>query len=960
LPVGALPRAARALAAHPLGADAVALASPSLAAARPGAARDRALARYGRRAAFRATPSGLLAGVCVGRLGPRTDVATGTPVPVLSPTWARLDALARALLDDPGVRHRVRVRCAPSLLRAPGVVSWIGPPAGRPEAFHEAFDETREAELDERPAAVVDAAAHWTDWLAVRRAARLYDEDDLDLDDLLLSLVDDGLLQTDLAPPLVGPPPARQLLARLRALGLDETVTALDQAIAALESGDVAAARGALRALPGSAGPDVHAVLVHQPARPPTLARAAVARAARLTPLLLGLQEALAPPVSERLGSAAVADALDAVTETFGAGAFDLEALATGGYGVDLAGDDDAPTRPADPAVVAFLADAFARAAADGAPEVTLESPALAALLRDRAPLPSPDSAELFLVPAPARPGAPAGSGWLLGLHGPAGASLGRFAHALGDELARSLDEIAQAEGQLTPAQERLDVAFAPSAELADLCTHPRNRRRSLAISRWSGEDDLTLADLAVVADPERPDALALRPRHQPAGATVLPAPLWRVRSATAPAGAARLAVGWSLQRQQAPWAFSPGPLAALEHLPRVTLDGFVIAPASWRVPAPLGTGRGGPAALARWRRARGVPRHVQLGQGDELLPLDLDAPGAARELAGADRVHEIWPTLNAVVDRDGRRLEVIVPIVREPANPLTAHPDGLDLARVPPPREAPPLDGWRTFKLFGPRDAQDGLLLDVVRPTLHEATAAREIDGWFFLRYEDGPGRRPHLRLRAHAGDPAGFEARLRRALAPARDAGALTSLEITDYFPERGRFRPAELGALHAIFQADGEAVLALLERADEHPGVMRARLFDALAGGLGYDGAAREALARERRTGAERSLPGDAESRREIDAAFRAHSRALRAALAGDQAATTDLGEAMQSLRERVASAAAELTSERRPVLLRILLHLCSVRLAGADPDGERLGYIFWQRALEGLRRAPGGAR
>jgi hypothetical protein len=40
----------------------------------------------------------------------------------------------------------------------------------------------------------------------------------------------------------------------------------------------------------------------------------------------------------------------------------------------------------------------------------------------------------------------------------------------------------------------------------------------------------------------------------------------------------------------------------------------------------------------------------------------------------------------------------------------------------------------------------------------------------------------------------------------------------------------------------------------------------------------------------------------------------------------------------------------------VLLPTVLHLSSVRLGGADPEGERLGYTFWQRALEGLRRAP----
>jgi hypothetical protein len=33
---------------------------------------------------------------------------------------------------------------------------------------------------------------------------------------------------------------------------------------------------------------------------------------------------------------------------------------------------------------------------------------------------------------------------------------------------------------------------------------------------------------------------------------------------------------------------------------------------------------------------------------------------------------------------------------------------------------------------------------------------------------------------------------------------------------------------------------------------------------------------------------------------------------------------------------------------------LLHLSAVRLVGPDPDAERLGYTFWERTLEGLRK------
>ncbi|MES1165053.1 MAG: lantibiotic dehydratase, partial [Verrucomicrobiota bacterium] len=600
LPLRDLPRAARALAAHPLGADAVAIASPSLSAAKPGASRARALDRYARRAAFRPTPSGLLAGVCIGTLGRRGAVATGTPVPVFGPSWARVDALARALLDEPAVRERVAVRVAPSLLRRPGGVRWIGP--GDP------FGDWREAELDERLAAVVETAAAWVAWPRVREAVGVEDDDWDGVDEMLLAMVDDGLLQTELAPPLIGAAAEAHLVARLGVLGLDAAREGLEAAVAAFQAGDRHGGVAALDRLPGQAKRSVQAVLVHRPRRPPRIPRAAVARAAGLVPLLIRLQRALAPPSAERMESEALADALDACTEIHGPGAFDLEGLATGQYGVEIDDDGDpaAAVRPAVSGVVAFLADLFARAARDRQPEVALDAAALSQVLGDPADGGLPETAELFLIPAPARRGQRPGTGWVLGLHGPAGASLGRFAHALGQAGTDALAEIAAAEGR---DPERVDVAFAPSAELADVCTHPRARGRALAVSRWTGgrgatPDDLTLADLALVADPARPDALALRDRGGASSSAIVPSPLWRVRSSTAPGGAARLAVGWTLQRQHAPWAFTPGPLEALERLPRISLDGFVIAPASWRVPAALRAARTGRAALTSWRRA--------------------------------------------------------------------------------------------------------------------------------------------------------------------------------------------------------------------------------------------------------------------------------------------------------------------------------------------------------------------
>ncbi|HSS40792.1 MAG TPA: hypothetical protein VLT58_18645, partial [Polyangia bacterium] len=135
-----------------------------------------------------------------------------------------------------------------------------------------------------------------------------------------------------------------------------------------------------------------------------------------------------------------------------------------------------------------------------------------------------------------------------------------------------------------------------------------------------------------------------------------------------------------------------------------------------------------------------------------------------------------------------------------------------------------------------------------------------------------------------------------------------------------------------------------------------VTRVRLFDAIAGGFGLNLAEREELARERR-GAEGEA--DSEMRREADVAFRAVAAAVRAALIEDEDEDGD-GDVVRGLRGRLGEVVGGIAGRRRGELLKTVLHLSSVRFMGGDPDGERLAYTVWQRAREGLRRAPGRRR
>ena len=501
-------------------------------------------------------------------------------------------------------------------------------------------------------------------------------------------------------------------------------------------------------------------------------------------------------------------------------------------------------------------------------------------------------------------------------------------------------------------------MAYAASPALADLSQHPPARQRALALLGWAEADALTPADLRLVVDPGAAEPLGLQ--HQ--GRAVAPAGLHRVRSTTAPPGLYRLLLGWSFARQHRPWALTWGPLADLPFLPRLALAGFVIAPASWRIPDAAACRR--PAALARWRRQQRVPAQIQVGDGDELLLIDLDARGAAAELArfAGQRAHEVWPPLRRPVDAGGRRLEVVVPVVDRAAGADREARGRRHRGHRPRraacrrPRSCRPASGPASA-CTGPSRGRTPSCTRWWPRLIAGPAPPASIDRWFFLRYLAPGDPRPHLRLRVHgpAGRP-GSTRRLEAALAPLRERGDVVAVEAGPYFPETARYGgPEGLAVAEAVFQADSELVLALLAAESEGrwipTAIARERLVlahDALARGLGLDMGAAPAnwpSSGGRPRPARRPEPAD------WPALFRVRGRHLQAALAGQLPPVAEVGAA--GLRGGGARGRRPTPAGRR-ALLPALLHLQSVRLLGPHPAGEQLSYVFWARALEGLAR------
>ncbi len=315
-----------------------------------------------------------------------------------------------------------------------------------------------------------------------------------------------------------------------------------------------------------------------------------------------------------------------------------------------------------------------------------------------------------------------------------------------------------------------------------------------------------------------------------------------------------------------------------------------MIAPASWRLPPELrkaGRSAGDARALARWRRAAGVPRMVQVGEGDELYPVDLQARrrrrrsgrarAGVRDLAAARRHRRSRRTPRGG-HRRGRRRGAVAGASprRAPAasrrrrQERAASPAGAPSSCSARPRARTPCSPRRSS------------------PTVTEARARRRDRRLVLPALPRRPRRasspspaRPRPRRRRAGGVRAAVAARARvgarrRHAHVDRDRRLLPRARAV----RRRRARPPFTRSSSPTARRWSRSC----RRSGARPDRDAAALFDALARGLGLDLAARHALSR-----------APAECRRRLDPArrrgaprnrtpvFRHHARPLRAALA-----------------------------------------------------------------------------
>ncbi|WP_433259331.1 lantibiotic dehydratase (plasmid) [Streptosporangium sp. CA-135522] len=503
---------------------------------------------------------------------------------------------------------------------------------------------------------------------------------------------------------------------------------------------------------------------------------------------------------------------------------------------------------------------------------------------------------------------------------------------------------------------------FNPGAVLAQVSCPPLSPRAAnltrspaiaLAISLGEHQppdaEHLPVEDLAVSGDAHRLFLLSLSRGEivEPLAVNALD-----FRRATHPLARFLCEIATARAASCVPFLWGAG--SGLPFLPRVRYGRTVLHPATWNLsatdlPAPT---TGWPAWEQAWTTLRGwhrIPRLVFLGDRDVRLRLDLDELAHLAVLRShLDR--DQAATLAEAPDREaygwagGRAHEIVLPLVAQlppPDCPVVLTAVAGALRPIHHPGHPPGASAWLYARLHAHPDLQSEILTGHL-PGLLTAWQEGPTDGWWFLRHHT-PDH--HLRLRLPLHDPGRYGDAAHRVGAWAdqlRERGLLRRLVLDTYYPEPGRYGTgAALSAAETVFAADSAAALAQLAvLAPGHPSLVAITAASILNLAAAFTGSPEAGTAwlttrvhRHPAPPIDRALHDETMRLANPDGDW----AALQALPGGDQIIHT-----WQDRQQTLASYRAHLATQRPTpdAVLAALLHLHHARMAGLDPGSERL--------------------
>jgi len=936
----------RDLISQPVVREAIFVASPDLAAriaiwerdpeSPRGQHIERALYCQVARMAGQPTPDGLSAGSSTGTIGAATTLALEGRASYRR--HSRLDigflvGLGERLGRRRELREQLRHRVNSSLHRA----------AGR---IHVAA-----AQLDAGTRAYRLVAAQITPYLdaTLQRASQgarlaelaealVRDDPEISLEDagaFVHELVDAQLLTSPLTPPITGDDPAAVFVEELVTQpGLEDVarrLSAAQQALAALDGEALGAPldrhRAIGRALGEPAGPPLfqvelskaspHATLGHQPVAEILRGVEILRRLARPAPAMRRFVEAFAV----RYGDACV-PLLDALDEDTGIG---FEASRSPGaeaaplvQGLSFPiGETSAPFGPREALLLRRVEELRLRRET----VLQLSSGDLEGLYhREPPPLPS---AFAVVASIAARSSEAVSRGdfrvVLDRVTGPSGVNL--FAgscHGDGALRARVADHL-RAEEAHRPDALFAEIVHLPAGPTGHRVVRPVLRGHEIVHLARSGapeEAQLAVSDLTIAIGHDEQIVL----RSTRLGREIIPRLTAPHDHADPPAlGVYRFLCALQHQGSATELRFRWGALDGLGFLPRVQVGRVVLARARWRLfadqlQALVAPGTSRFAAVQRLREQLELPRRVELQDGDHRVPLDLDNPlcvdvlGDRVKHRSDARLFEVYPALDELyaMGPEGRFVhELVIPFVRDAA-PRAATRRSVGRERVLD-RFTPGTE-WLQLNLHTGSSAADDVLRELVAPQVARALRSGTVDRWFFVRYSEPDW---HLRLFLH-GDPAGLLPdvlpSLHAAAAALLQDGTLWNLQIDTYRREVERYGgPDGIEIAEAIFQADSEAVLGIVELLEGDEGEharwrLGLRGIDLLLTDLGLALSEKREVMRTVRASFGQTLGVERRLEHQLSANYRRERGSLEALLdpANDQA--SELAPGIELLHER----------------------------------------------------------
>ena len=848
---------------------------------------ETALVKYVARMMGRATPFGLFSGVSVGTLGhetklqlvPRSEYRRRTRI-----DNDYLFVLVAELAKHPQVRAKLKYRPSSSLYRSAGRLRYAEARLVGEERSYQLVSVEPTPYLEATLARTTEGATH--EELAVPLAG-----DDITIEEARAyvdQLITAQILVPELGIYITGPEPLDGLLARVRAVGLDEPHRILDEVrtkIAALDARGMGNSPDSYRAIASALEPlpakvDVARLFQVDMVKP--------AAATLSTRIATEIARAVAQLGTIRGGRGSFEDFKRAFRDRWEDRTVPLAEVLDeeSGIGFEASkgpGSEGSPLLAGLPFVGGqpdsraawshyeqHLLKRLARALASGADEIALDDKDLEAMKLPAAAV-MPDAFSAMVRISATAEELARGEPTLLfeGAGGPSGAKvLGRFCHA-SPEIDAMVRAHHAAEEALRPDALFAEIVHLNEGRIGNILCRPVLRAHEIVYLGVSGAPEaqqIRIDDLEVSI---RGDRIVLTSKRL--GKEVVPrlttAHNFRLRSLGVYRFLCALAnqgvdsVGWS-------W----GVLGSAPYLPRIRLGRVIVARETWNLdkqeleaitaavraarkdrtarpddPTPTVA-----AAVAELRTRRKLPRMFVIAASDNELPIDLDNPllaaAFADEVSGAERVQllEMFPAPDRLVvsgPEGGFTNEVVLLFTRQREADRPLPPAIVPAIR----REFPPGSEWLFAKIYCGESTSDRVLRDVIGPVVREAMARGDVQQWFFIRYADPES---HVRVRFR-GDPDKLCGRvlpaLEHASSPLVASGAVRKLVLDTYVRETERYGDRGIELVETLFWRDSEAVLDIVDLLDGDEGAaarwkLCVRGVDSLLEALGLPGEAR----------------------------------------------------------------------------------------------------------------------